>query len=500
MRYLVLCIYFAAVLSSCETLIDRLDELDSGPYIKIFKPIDGIEFLENHSVEFECEVSDYRDETTELTVQWISNIDDVFATHKPANEEGRIKFTYSELSIGQHAIEVIVTDTEGNTASAIINILITHPLAITAIDSIVDTPPGLKISWMKSIEPMFKSYRIWRLGILKLVFESDDINELEFLDTEVEVGVEYRYNLSVEYSSGDTTRSPTVSEVYIGPNLKLGTNIHAMVLDPVRPYLYMLDREGDALIVAETETRTIYKTINVGPQPSDLSISLDNSELYVAHWGNNEVQVFDLDLLQLTRSFEIEFVGFTGGELFKLEYMAGGFLAYAGEDQWSEVNLCSGVNGDLIYDMDKNIYEPSLVSNPERTTLYIGESGLSDNKLWRIEVVDSTMVVKEEKNYTRHPSRRICLSGDGDYLFYDRRKILATDFTNELGKFTEDILSANIDGSVVLGTTRLFDGLTFQPIRKLFDFPMTHARYRSSDNSFVIFVSELQTVFFVSID
>jgi hypothetical protein len=56
---------------------------------------------------------------------------------------------------------------------------------------------------------------------------------------------------------------------------------------------------------------------------------------------------------------------------------------------------------------------------------------------------------------------------DGAFVFYAGQKFLARNLKSVLGTFSEPVLAATADGSVVIGTKNIFDGNTFAMIRPL---------------------------------
>jgi hypothetical protein len=99
----------------------------------------------------------------------------------------------------------------------------------------------------------------------------------------------------------------------------------------------------------------------------------------------------------------------------------------------------------------------SVVSSPDGTHVYTG--GYS---LVRFDIVGTTMKQVDTSNdWSGYSTTVLSRSGDGTYLFWGAKKVLATNLKSVLGTFPETILLANADGSLAVGAVRVYDGNTF---------------------------------------
>ncbi len=93
---------------------------DAPPTVAIEEPLDGDEWQEGDLVTFVATA--YDDAGPELlSVSWSSNLDGEFDI-EPSSESGVLVVTTDELSVGDHAIEVTVTDASAQSASASVTI------------------------------------------------------------------------------------------------------------------------------------------------------------------------------------------------------------------------------------------------------------------------------------------------------------------------------------------------------------------------------------------
>jgi hypothetical protein len=109
-----------------------------------------------------------------------------------------------------------------------------------------------------------------------------------------------------------------------------------------------------------------------------------------------------------------------------------------------------------------SLYQPDLAITQDRTTIYVGESGLSSTTLTRFSVNATGMKQVDVSGDSGGSSlRRVVLSGDDKYVFFAGQKYLAANLKSVLGKFSETIYASNPDGSVVVGNKSVFNGANF---------------------------------------
>ncbi|MBM4368503.1 MAG: hypothetical protein FJ102_19970 [Deltaproteobacteria bacterium] len=86
------------------------------PSAMLLEPGEGDVVSEGDTVTFEAIVSDGQDAPDALALQWSSDLDGVLST-AAADSTGRAAFTTSTLSRGTHTVTLLVSDTEGNSAT-----------------------------------------------------------------------------------------------------------------------------------------------------------------------------------------------------------------------------------------------------------------------------------------------------------------------------------------------------------------------------------------------
>ncbi len=90
----------------------------SAPTITLESPADGEVVNEGEAVAFTAVVADGEDPAADLLVSWASDVDGVFY-EGPPDSSGLAQLLESGLSVGEHALTVTVTDTDGLYATAL---------------------------------------------------------------------------------------------------------------------------------------------------------------------------------------------------------------------------------------------------------------------------------------------------------------------------------------------------------------------------------------------
>ena len=96
----------------------------AAPEVTIDSPESDSTFAAGALILFEATVVDERDRPNELTIAWDSSRDGDLSSD-PATSDGNAQLAIDTLSVGSHAIRIVATDTDGDSASATVLIEIT---------------------------------------------------------------------------------------------------------------------------------------------------------------------------------------------------------------------------------------------------------------------------------------------------------------------------------------------------------------------------------------
>jgi DNA-binding beta-propeller fold protein YncE len=261
------------------------------------------------------------------------------------------------------------------------------------------------------------------------------------------------------------------------------TQVEQMLVDPSRPTLYALDRVNNSLLFIDLDSREVTKTIFVGSSPVDMDLDDEGNELFIANFGSTELAIVDLEAQEIARTIFVDpSLGTWEGNPYRIALMAENTLVFTSEDQWCDLKLVNATNGGHIA-ATGSLYSPDLAATADGTRLFVGESG---GNLYRFDLADSMLT--EADVSSAGGSRLVTLSGDEQYVFYGGQKILASNLKSVLGDFSDEIHLSNEDGSLVVSTSRVFDGTTFAIIGLL---PITTPTLAASPDFTTLYLYEL---------
>lgn len=84
-----------------------------------------------------------------------------------------------------------------------------------------------------------------------------------------------------------------------------------MLVDPVRHVVYWTDLFGSDLLIYDSDTGALLDTIPIGYQLSSLSLSPDNSVLYICVLRDQQIVAFDPDARTVTKRYDVNFIPFS---------------------------------------------------------------------------------------------------------------------------------------------------------------------------------------------
>lgn len=318
---------------------------------------------------------------------------------------------------------------------------------------------GVNLRWTSSAS--FPTYRIYRGPDPGTGYSIIDIlntpTAVTYRDETVALGVSYRYRVAGVGSDGVEVSS-NVQSISAGVFIDVGSQVERMAVDPQRPYIYAIDRVNNSLHFVNLATQTVDKTIFVGSAPTGLDINATDTELYVANSGSTEIAVVDLTTQAKTRSLLVDVTpGATSGNPYRVVATVGNTLVFSTQDTFSSLRLVNAATGATITTATSSSSGGSIVGSPDGTHVYTGGYTLT-----RFDIVGATMksVDTSTSDFTSL-STTVARSGDGTFIYYGTKKVLAANLKSTLGTFPEIIQVASSDGSLAIGTIRVYDGNTF---------------------------------------
>jgi len=414
-------------------------------------------------------VFDNVDAVADLAIEWSTDIDGVISTEGVgANNVAVLEHVFEEE--GLRTLTVTVTNSEGNTASDEIEILVSYFPDPVVLDPVEVQDYALSLNWSQTSEDNFISYRVYRQGQFggyHLIEETFEINTTSYTDSDVSIDVDYNYRIGLYLDNGEELMSNIETGQCEGHSFYIGTGLDMIRHDPNNPIIYGLDTDNNSLVFINTELEEVVNTIYVGPFPTDMDFSLDHQLLYIANYGSSEITVVNLasQSVQNTLTVDTE-IGTYGGNPYTLAVLANGLLAYSSKSQFNNVKVVDNSNGDHVSFSFPSVFAPYMASNSTGTKLYVGRRQ-SGNQLRQYDLVGDELVVGENIDHYGSGSTLVLITNNDEYVFFADRKYPASDISTVLGIFSDKIYAINSNGTRALGENEIFDGNSFNTLGDL---------------------------------
>jgi hypothetical protein len=315
---------------------------------------------------------------------------------------------------------------------------------------------GIDLRWVSSAA--FTSYRVYRAqdssGGFSIINIINDASATAYRDETVTLGVAYRYRVAGLSSTGSEVSS-NIQSISAGMFVSVNSQVERMKVDPQRPYLYAIDRVNNSLHFVNLTTQAVEKTIFIGSAPTGLDINAGGTELYVANSGSTEIAVVDLTARAKSRSLLVDTTTYPSGNPYRIVATTGDTLVFAAQDSYSSLKLTNAVTGASLASVTSS-NGGAMVASPDGTHVYTAGYYLT-----RYDIVGATMKQVDTTSDFGSSTTTISRSGNGTYLFYGAKKVLATNLKSTLGTFPEIIQLANSTGTRAVGVNRVYDGDTY---------------------------------------
>jgi DNA-binding beta-propeller fold protein YncE len=272
-----------------------------------------------------------------------------------------------------------------------------------------------------------------------------------------------------------------------------GSTITRIVADPVRPRVYALDASQQLVIAVDTTNGLVVGGIIVGSLPSDIAISPSGATLWIAHEGVLGLGKIDLASWQFSGFVPLPI------DSYRVATIGDAWVAAIDYDQWTSPTLVNAVSGAVTDSINNSIFEGSLCGTPDGKTLFVGDSGLTSDNVYRYDV-STGKLVQQARSHPNGPqgfpsaSREIACASDGSFLFYAGYSIEGTGLVTLNYAEPDQILSITPDKRLALSATMVYRASDGQMLGAL---PTTAAlQAPSSDGKrlYVVSGGALQTV------
>ena len=249
-----------------------------------------------------------------------------------------------------------------------------------------------------------------------------------------------------------------LGETVVPPGSLAQHDFSQILADPIRPVIYGLDTQQNQIVVIDRPSRMPTRAEIIGSSPTDMAIVGSGDEMVVALFGATQLAV--LDLTNGTKIYKRPID--VPGNPFRVATSILGRIAYAEQDQYSDVALIDYASGAMLAALPNTVFQPDVEFDPTGHYLFAGESAGPSAKLRRYDVdLDTFAEAGVTTDSYAYPTRKVIFFGG--YLYYAGRKLDATTLA-EVGNFTEDIVLVTPDGRYAVSRRRIFDANTFAQV------------------------------------
>ncbi len=406
-----------------------------------------------------------------LNASWESDVDGLLF-QEIIGAVGYTHFHTNTLSVGAHEITLTVTDTEDNVSTIVRNINIvpvSAPSPVT-LQALTSTQSGFNLNWSEYEEEDFAQYKIYRKTFLdefELIDSISDQTITSYQDKDLPFNVLYQYQIGLEDVNGYEANSNTEYAIHEGIfiDLNIGIDIevqlYSMIVDPERPYIYAIDRNNNKLFFINEDSMAVTKVMNLTEEPTDLDINLENTKLYIAQFGSNQIRIYDLETQAYDGNLIVE------ESPFRIACLADNKIAFNGANEYNSIQMVDVASGE-VFGETESIHDPGLLSTADQTQLFVTETNSPNASIFTFNIVDDAFLpIETSSGVSNYETRDAVLSGDENHLFFGSRKFNSSGFGSGIGLFDEPIYACNFDGSIAIGEEFIWDATSFSVIKPM---------------------------------
>ena len=205
-----------------------LFSIGTPPTISITSPTDADVYTVGEGVLFSAEVTDNEDLPSDLSIEWISNIDGQLSTQSPTSA-GLAQFSSTDLSAGLHTVLVSVFDSTGLSADAIVSLRVNTPPTVPNVQlspSIAYTDDGLIVVASGSTDTdgdaVNYAYEWYKNGTLTThttaTIDASNTTKGDLWTVRVTPNDGYSDGAYAEQSIVIANSLPVISSIFVSPN------------------------------------------------------------------------------------------------------------------------------------------------------------------------------------------------------------------------------------------------------------------------------------------
>jgi hypothetical protein len=197
----------------------------------------------------------------------------------------------------------------------------------------------------------------------------------------------------------------------------LSLNLHQLVADRTRPYLYGLQapptgRTGWMLLLVDAENGTVRNLLPIGLNPTDMTVHDAENRLYVTDWGQPVTHVVDLNTWTLLPPLQL------GTDVYRINAGRTGRMIIEGLDQWIDASIIDTATGRVVGQLPWPVYQGDGETSPDGQYYYHADFGISNAHIRKFDVIHDNPIEVAASTQEAVGPRHLVLSGDGSRLFW----------------------------------------------------------------------------------
>jgi uncharacterized repeat protein (TIGR01451 family) len=288
--------------------------------------------------------------------------------------------------------------------------------------------------------------------------------------------------------------------------------VSMLTTDVRRPYVYGLVRtlthtNRGALLVINAETEALESIVPLGPEPTDMDVDQSGNYLYVIHYGDQTVWKIDLATFNTVDTCTIQaFPAKDGSRHYHIDAATNDIL-YCVDDAWApavhRIDFATGQ--ELGPTVHNNIGDLIMTRDGQRMYSWYqfgwGAGNLS-TFMYRIDCSQSTLSIIDYS--VAHGSRDpldtpLFITADESRVVNKYRALSATNMTQILTIYEDNIYGISLHGDIVFGTTKAYAGLTGQPIFT-YPFSSTIMAVSGDQKQFLLYHPTQRKIYSIPVD
>lgn len=230
------------------------------PAIDVLFPSPQANYSFGDTVNFVAYFDDDSTPKEQLQVQYVSDLDGEIFSGNPA-ADGKVAFSRTNLSRGQHTITITAKDSDNYTTTATLHVNTNAPKSINLVSA--ESQGGVvNLQWTKYPGTDFLKYEIYRLNehcsesSAELIYTGTNINTLSYNDETPPFSYQVCYYARVVNSDNLFNNSNTLT-VEMPAGYVFNFIPSDMLKHPTQPVVYLVDKGGFRLIKYNYETSEV---------------------------------------------------------------------------------------------------------------------------------------------------------------------------------------------------------------------------------------------------